>query len=150
MDMISYSFLQEEVEQLTRYLEKFVKNVGVDNCVLCDEGGRLITYAPAIDGLRPISYRSAVISAAINGALEYLEDFVDKGRTMYVSGKTRSVYMIKTQTSFIVFIAFSNKVPVGSVKVFGEKLVSEIEPILEKARSRQQSTPVINFEDLAI
>jgi len=150
MDMVSYTFLDEELERLSLVLENFVKNVGVDVCVLCDEGGRLITFAPKLESLRPISHRSAVISAAINGALEYLENFVDRGKVLYVSGKSKSVYMIKSEHSFILFVSFSNKTPLGSVKLFSERLMNEINPILELARNRQSEKRTIKFEDIAI
>jgi len=150
MDMVSYTFLDEELEKLSLMLENFVKNVGVDMCVLCDEGGRLITFAPKLESLKPISHRTAVISAAVNGALEYLENFVDRGKVLYVSGKSKSVYMIKSENSFILFVSFSNKTPVGSVKLFSEKLMNEINPILESARNRQSEKRVIKFEDIAL
>jgi len=150
MDMVSYTFLDEELEKLYLMLENFVKNVGVDMCVLCDEGGRLITFAPKLESLKPISHRTAVISAAVNGALEYLENFVDRGKVLYVSGKSKSVYMIKSENSFILFVSFSNKTPVGSVKLFSEKLMNEINPILESARNRQSEKRVIKFEDIAL
>lgn len=150
MDMISYTLLDEELERLSMMLENFVRNVGVDLCVFCDEGGRLITYAPKLENLKPISHRSAVISAAVNGAIEYLENFVDSGRALYVSGKTKSVYMLKSEHSFILFVSFLNKTPLGSVKVFSERLMREIHPILESARNRQTTNRTIRFEDIAI
>jgi predicted regulator of Ras-like GTPase activity (Roadblock/LC7/MglB family) len=150
VDVVSYTFLDEELEKLSLMLENFVKNVGVDMCVLCDEGGRLITFAPKLESLKPISHRTAVISAAVNGALEYLEDFVDRGKVLYVSGKSKSVYMIKSENSFILFVSFSNKIPVGSVKLFSERLMNEINPILELARNRQSEKRVIKFEDIVI
>ncbi|ADC89773.1 hypothetical protein Thal_1141 [Thermocrinis albus DSM 14484] len=150
MDMISYTFLDEELERLSTMLENFVRNVGVELCVLCDEGGRLITYAPKLENLKPIAHRSAVISAAVNGAIEYLENFVDSGRSLYVSGKTKSVYMLKSEHSFILFVSFLNKTPLGSVKLFSERLMREIHPILESARNRQITNRTIRFEDIAI
>jgi predicted regulator of Ras-like GTPase activity (Roadblock/LC7/MglB family) len=150
MDMVSYTFLDEELERLSLVLENFVNNVGVDVCVLCDDGGRLITFAPKLESLKPISHRSAVISAAINGALEYLENFVDRGKVLYVSGNSKSVYMLKSENSFILFVSFSNKIPLGSVKLFSERLMNEINPILEVARNRQSEKRTIKFEDIAI
>lgn len=150
MDIISYNFLDEELERLSLMLENFVKNVGVELCVLCDEGGRLITFAPKLESLKPLSHRSAVISAAINGAIEYLENLVDSGRVLYVAGKTKSVYMHKSENDFILLVSFSNKTPLGSVKVFAERLMKEIYPILEEARSRKANTRTIRFEDIAI
>ncbi len=133
MDVVSYTFLDEELEKLSLMLENFVNNVGVDMCVLCDEGGRLITFAPRFESLKPISHRTAVISAAVNGALEYLENFVDRGKVLYVSGKSKSVYML-----------------MGSVKLFSERLMNEINPILELARNRQSEKRIISFEDIAL
>jgi len=111
MDMVSYTFLDEELEKLSLMLENFVNNVGVDMCVLCDEGGRLITFAPKLESLKPISHRTAVISAAVNGALEYLENFVDRGKVLYVSGKSKSVYMIKSETPLFCLCLFLTKYP---------------------------------------
>jgi len=150
VDIISYNFLDEELERLSLMLENFVKNVGVELCVLCDEGGRLITFAPKLESLKPLSHRSAVISAAINGAIEYLENLVDSGRVLYVAGKTKSVYMHKSENDFILLVSFSNKTPLGSVKVFAERLMKEIYPILEEARNRKANTRTIRFEDIAI
>jgi len=150
MDVVSYSFTQDEIDELTKLMEKFVKNVYLDVAVLCDDGGRLITYAPQVENLKPLSMRSAVISAAVNGALEYLEGFVDKANTLYVAGNKRSVYMLKSEYSFILFCSFHNGTPVGSVKLFSEKLLKEISPILEKAKGRGKQPLTIRFEDIAI
>ena len=150
MDVISYEFSNDQLNRLTELLESFVKNVGVEVAVLCDDGGRLITFAPQLENLKTLSKRSAVVSAAINGAVEYLEEFVDRGRTLYISGHTRSVYILKSEHSFILFCSFLNKTPLGSVKLFSERLMKEISPILQSAKEKGKAERIIRFEDLAI
>ncbi|MEZ0360636.1 MAG: hypothetical protein ABWK04_01880 [Hydrogenobacter sp.] len=150
MDIVSYSFSEEQINELTRLLDRFVRNVGVDIALLSDEGGRLITFAPQIENLKALSLRSAVVSAAVSGALEYLENFVDQGRTLYVAGVTKSVYMLKSEYSFLFFCSFPNKIPIGSVKLFSERLIKEISPILRSVREKSNVERTIKFEDIAI
>lgn len=150
MDIVSYSFSEEQINELTRLLDRFVRNVGVDVALLSDEGGRLITFAPQFENLKALSLRSAVVSAAVSGALEYLENLVDQGKTLYVAGVTKSVYILKSEYSFLFFCSFSNKIPIGSVKLFSERLIKEISPIFRSVREKSNAERTIKFEDIAI
>ncbi len=96
MDVVSYKFLQEEIEELSKCLENFARNLSVELVVLSDAGGRVVTFAPQLDTVKPFALRSSVISAAVNGALDYLDNFIDRGRHLFVSGTTKSVYLIIT------------------------------------------------------
>lgn len=149
MDLISYNIDQSELEEITKRLQDFKNSLLVDLAVLMDDGGRLVSFAPYVDSYKPLAQRVAIVGAAVVGAVDQLEHIISSKRSMFFSGQEKHMYVHVINPKFMLASVFSHKVPLGSVKLFKERLSKELENILSKASSRG-GLRVINFEDLAI
>jgi len=149
MDMVEYSLKEEEIKEIVSKLESFRNSLFLDLVVLMDDGGRLIGYSPYVDGQRPIAYRVAVVGAATVGAVDQLESIISSKRHMFFAGTDKNMYIHVISPKFLLASVFSHKVPLGSVKLFKERISKELASILEKALSRMEKK-VIRFEDIAL
>lgn len=149
MDLIGYSLKEEELRHIVKRLEELRNSLMVDLVVLMDDGGRLVGFAPYLEAQKPIAQRIAVIGAAVVGAVDQLENVISSKRSMFFSGKEKHMYVHVIDGKFLLSIVFSHRVPLGSVKLFTEKLSMELSSLLESALGRKESV-VIRFEDLAL
>lgn len=83
MDVIGYTFYEEELNEITKKLQDFKNALLLDLVVLMDDGGRLISYAPYTDTHKPLANRVAVIGAAVVGAVDQLENIISSKRNMF-------------------------------------------------------------------
>ncbi|MCX7989579.1 MAG: hypothetical protein N2648_02930 [Aquificaceae bacterium] len=149
MDIVNYSLREEELTDITKKLEGFKNALLLDLVVLMDDGGRLISYAPYVENYKPLAYRVAVIGAAVVGAVDQLENIISSKRSMFFAGVEKNMYVHMVNQKFILSSVFSQKVPLGSVKLLKERLVKEISPTLENALGRKENK-VIRFEELVL
>lgn len=149
MDVMDYSFKEEELKTLTKKLEDFRNSLLVDLVTLMDDGGRLVSYAPYTDAFKPIAYRVAIVGAATVGAVDQLESIISSKRNMFFAGAEKNMYVHIINSKFMLASVFSHKVPLGSVKLFKEKLSKELAPLLDSILSRKEKK-VVRFEDLVI
>ncbi|MEJ5338448.1 MAG: hypothetical protein ACK42C_00665 [Aquificaceae bacterium] len=149
MDLLDYSLSQQELEEITNRLQDFKNSLFLELVVLMDDGGRLVSYAPYVDTLKPMVQRVAIVGAAVVGAVDQLEHVISSKRNMYFSGVDKNMYVHVIDQKFLLASVFNHKVPLGSVKLMKERLSREIGEILKRARSRNQKK-VVRFEDLAI
>lgn len=149
MDIVNYSLREEELMDITKKLQGFKNALLLDLVVLMDDGGRLISYAPYTEKYKPLAYRVAVIGAAVVGAVDQLENIISSKRSMFFAGVEKNMYVHMVNQKFILSSVFSQKVPLGSVKLLKERLVKEISPTLENALGRKENK-VIRFEELVL
>ncbi|MFN4319235.1 MAG: hypothetical protein ACK4FY_01975 [Aquificaceae bacterium] len=149
MDMVDYSLKEEELKEIVGRLESFRSSLFLDLVVLMDDGGRLVGYSPYVDTHKTIAYRVALVGAATVGALDQLESIVSSKRHMLFAGVEKNMYIHVLNPKFLLASVFSHKVPLGSVKLFKERLSKDLAGILDKALSRAEKR-VIRFEDIAL
>lgn len=149
MDLIGYTLNEEEIKAINQKVSQFQSSLLLDMAVLMDEGGRLISFAPYNDKLKPLAYRVAIIGAAVVGAVDQLENIISSKRSMFFSGAEKNMYVHMINNRFMFTSVFSQKVPLGTVKLMKERVSRELVQILEKAVGRGE-TQVVRFEDLAI
>lgn len=149
MDVIGYTFYEEELNEITKKLQDFKNALLLDLVVLMDDGGRLISYAPYTDTHKPLANRVAVIGAAVVGAVDQLENIISSKRNMFFAGTEKNLYVQMVNQRFILSSVFSHRVPLGSVKLMKERLSGELRQLLERAINRHESK-VVRFEDLVL
>ncbi len=149
MDLIVYSFKQEEISEITKKLQNFQNSLFLDMVVLSDDGGRLIAYAPYVEQNKTFAQRIAVISAGVSGAVDQLEVILSSKKSMFFNGMDKNMYVQLVPPRFLLVSVFSHKVPLGSVKLMKEKLAKDLENLLRRALERKE-TKIVRFEDLAI
>lgn len=115
--------------------------------VLMDDVDRLISYAPFVETQKPIEYREAVIGEAVVGAVDQQEHVISSKRSMFFSCQDRNIYVHAINSNFILASLFNHRVPLGSVKLFKERLSMELSELLDGALNREESK-VVKFEDL--
>ncbi len=149
MDLIGYKFREQELEEITKKLQDYKNSLLLDLAVLMDDGGRLVSYAPHVDSYKPIAQRVALVGAAVVGAVDQLEHIISSKRSMFFSGQEKNMYVHLINSKFMLASVFSHKVPLGSVKLFKERLSKELASLLESALGRGESV-LVKFEDLAL
>lgn len=149
MDLVDYSLKQEELKTVIKRLEDFRNSLLVELVVLMDDGGRLVAYAPYTDAFKPIAYRVSIVGAATVGAVDQLESIISSKKNMFFAGTQKNMYVHIINPKFMLASVFSHKVPLGSVKLFKEKLSKELAPLLESVLNRKENK-VVKFEDLVI
>jgi hypothetical protein len=90
-----------------------------------------------------------VVGAATVGAVDQLESIISSKRHMFFAGVDKNMYIHVISPKFLLASVFSHKVPLGSVKLFKERISKDLASILEKALSRMEKK-VIRFEDIAL
>jgi len=149
MDMISYRLKEQELEEITKRLQEYKNSLLLDLVVLMDDGGRLVSFAPYVDSYKPIAQRVAIIGAAVVGAVDQLEHVISSKKSMFFSGQEKNMYVHLINSKFMLASVFSHKVPLGSVKLFKERLSRELASLLDSALGRGESM-LVRFEDLAL
>lgn len=153
MDIVSYFITEEEKSKIDYILHKLLSVTKVDIIVVGDEGGRLISYLPYGDTKdEEIAERFCVISASVIGALQNLDNIIQMRTSFFTEGIDNSLYVKISKHSFFVATKFGKNVPIGTVKLFVEKAVNEMDTIFENIRKRgnKLSKPNINFDDLIL
>ncbi len=149
MDMISYRLKEQELEEITKRLQEYKNSLLLDLVVLMDDGGRLVSFAPYVDSYKPIAQRVALVGAAVVGAVDQLEHVISSKKSMFFSGQEKNMYVHLINSKFMLASVFSHKVPLGSVKLFKERLSRELASLLDSALGRGESM-LVRFEDLAL
>ncbi len=149
MDMISYRLKEQELEEITKRLQEYKNSLLLDLVVLMDDGGRLVSFAPYMDSYKPIAQRVALVGAAVVGAVDQLEHVISSKKSMFFSGQEKNMYVHLINSKFMLASVFSHKVPLGSVKLFKERLSRELASLLDSALGRGESM-LVRFEDLAL
>ncbi|WPM32222.1 hypothetical protein IAE16_00735 [Hydrogenobacter sp. T-2] len=149
MDLIGYSLKEQELEEISKKLQDFKNSLLLDLVVLMDDGGRLVSFAPFVDTYKSVAQRVALIGAAVVGAVDQLENIISSKRSMFFSGQEKNMYVHMLSHKFMLASVFNHKVPLGSVKLFKEKLSRELTTLLENALARGENR-VVRFEDLAL
>lgn len=149
MDLIGYNLRHHELEEISKKLQDFKNSLLLDLVVLMDDGGRLVSFAPFVDTYKSVAQRVALIGAAVVGAVDQLENVISSKRSMFFSGTEKNMYVHMINHKFMLASVFNHKVPLGSVKLFKEKLSRELTTLLENALARGENR-VVRFEDLAL
>jgi len=147
--MISYRLKEQELEEITKRLQEYKNSLLLDLVVLMDDGGRLVSFAPYVDSYKPIAQRVALVGAAVVGAVDQLEHVISSKKSMFFSGQEKNMYVHLINSKFMLASVFSHKVPLGSVKLFKERLSRELASLLDSALGRGESM-LVRFEDLAL
>lgn len=137
------------MEEISKKLQDFKNSLLLDLVVLMDDGGRLVSFAPFVDTYKSVAQRVALIGAAVVGAVDQLENIISSKRSMFFSGQEKNMYVHMLSHKFMLASVFNHKVPLGSVKLFKEKLSRELTTLLENALARGENR-VVRFEDLAL
>ncbi len=137
------------MEEISKKLQDFKNSLLLDLVVLMDDGGRLVSFAPYVDSYKPIAQRVALVGAAVVGAVDQLKHVISSKKSMFFSGQEKNMYVHMLSHKFMLASVFNHKVPLGSVKLFKEKLSRELTTLLENALARGENR-VVRFEDLAL
>lgn len=147
MDIVSYYVTEEERDKITDIIHKLMTVAKVDIVVVGDEGGRLIAYLP-LGGVKEeeIAERFCVISASVIGALDNLDNIIQMRTSFFTEGIDSSLYVKISNHHFFVATKFGKNVPIGTVKLFVEKAVNEMNPIFENIRKRGNGNYNLGFK----
>ncbi len=137
------------MEEVSKKLQDFKNSLLLDLVVLMDDGGRLVSFAPYVDSYKPIAQRVALVGAAVVGAVDQLEHVISSKKSMFFSGQEKNMYVHLINSKFMLASVFSHKVPLGSVKLFKERLSRELASLLDSALGGGESM-LVRFEDLAL
>ena len=148
MDIVSYTLENQDITQINTILEKFIMATYVDLVLIGDEGGRIVSFlSPDIKDEKEAS-RFAVVCAGVLGALDQLNHIIHEKNTFFTEGINKSIYIRISQHKFFIASIFDKKVPLGSVKLFTEKALKELDPIFNEIRNRRKDDLKIKFDML--
>lgn len=136
MDLVSYQITKEDLREIEEVLRKLMASVNIDIAVIGDEGGRLIAYLPLGDGSDKVAERFCVVSASVLGALDQLDNLIQSKSNFFTEGLGSSIYIKVSSQKFFISVKFSRGVMLGSVKLFVDKAVKELEPLFQQIRGR--------------
>lgn len=136
MDLIGYKLTQEDVQKIDKVLEKLLASVNIDIVVVGDEGGRLITHMPIATDSQVMAERFCVVSASVLGALDQLDNLIQSKTNFFTEGLGSSIYIKISDAKFFLAVKFGRGVMLGTVKLFVDKAMKELEPIFKDIRSR--------------
>lgn len=147
MDLVSYYVTEEEKGRITDVIHKLMAVTKLDLVVVGDEGGRLIAYLPqgSLED-EEIAERFCVISASVIGALDNLDNLVQMRTNFLTEGIDSSLYIKMSEHKFFVATRFGKNVPVGTVRLFVEKAVKELDVIFENIRRRGKANTKLDFK----
>jgi predicted regulator of Ras-like GTPase activity (Roadblock/LC7/MglB family) len=150
MDLISYSFEPKDLDIIEKTLNNLVLNTYIDIALLGDDGGRLVSFVSSDKKHEKEASRLSVVCAAVLGALDQLNHITHEKNSFFTEGLNKSIYIKMSQSKFFVASIFDKSVPLGSVKLFTDKAVSSLEPVLAKARQNKKEVKKINFSMLEL
>lgn len=151
MDFIGYRLTQEDIQNIDKVLEKLLNSVNIDIVVVGDEGGRLISHMPISINSQNIAERFCVISASVLGALDQLDNLIQSKTNFFTEGLGSSIYIKISDANFFIAVKFSKGVMLGTVKLFVDKAMKELEPIFRDIRNRASKKLVgLKFDMLEI
>ncbi|MCX7738614.1 MAG: hypothetical protein N2Z80_04275 [Hydrogenothermaceae bacterium] len=151
MDIISYHISDEDIKEIEEVLRKLITSIGIDIAVVGDEGGRLIAYLPLGDGSHHIAERFCVVSASVLGALDQIDNLVQSKMNFFTEGLASAIYIKISPRKFFISVKFSKGVMLGTVKLFVDKAMKELEPIFQQIRERSNNKfPGLKFDMLEI
>lgn len=148
MDLISYKADKNDILEIEKVLEKLVLSTYIDLALVGDEGGRLLAFvSPDIKDEKEAS-RFSVVCAGVLGALDQLNHIIHEKNNFFTEGINKSIYIKISQHKFFIASIFDRKVPLGSVKLFTDKALSNLEPIFQRIRNNKSENLNIKFDML--
>ncbi|ACN98359.1 hypothetical protein SULAZ_1271 [Sulfurihydrogenibium azorense Az-Fu1] len=148
MDIVSYTIEKKDLEYIESILEKFIMATYVDLVLIGDEGGRVVSFLSSDVKDEREASRFAVVCAGVLGALDQLNHIIHEKNTFFTEGINKSIYIRISQYNFFIASIFDKKVPLGSVKLFTEKALKELDPIFNQIRNRKKDNFKISFDML--
>lgn len=139
MDLVGYRTTQEDIRRIEEVLEKLMRSVNIDIAVVGDEGGRLLTYLPLGVNSDAVAERFCVVSASVLGALDQLDNLIQSKTNFFTEGLGSSIYIKISDAKFFISVKFSKGVMLGTVKLFVDKAIKELEPVFQEIRNRSKN-----------
>lgn len=151
MDLIGYKLTQEDVRKIEYVLEKLINSVNIDIVVVGDEGGRLLAYLPFGADSQQVAERFCVVCASVLGALDQLDNLIQSKTNFFTEGIGSSIYIKISNAKFFISVKFGRNVMLGTVKLFVDKAIKELDPLFSEIRKRSANKFTgLKFEMLEI
>ncbi len=116
----------EKIEKLKRILDNHLTSIGVSLAILIDEAGNEIVSTGKIDQIDTTSL--AALAAANFGATAQIAKLIGEEdfSILYHKGKKDNIHITKIGLNFILVTVFTDKIPLGLVRLRVKQLKQEL------------------------
>ncbi len=136
---------EEQSRVLEAILSDFLVLSEASAVFLSDNGGNLIAYTTATEPEDERIYTIAALAAGSFCATRELASLVKEPafHSIYHQGEQTSIYMHSVGAHYLILAIFGKTTPVGLVKLYAERAVQELTPLMERIDSQGGEIPGI-------
>lgn len=136
----TWSFDEEDLNALTRTVEKFLAETGAHSALIADRAGQLVATIGQPLGFDPMVF--ATLTAADFSANDQLARLIGETdfTTLFHQGEKESMYVADVARRLILVTLFDNRTPIGLVRLKMKPVVEELTAHLDRAFSRARES----------
>jgi predicted regulator of Ras-like GTPase activity (Roadblock/LC7/MglB family) len=136
----TWSFDEEDLDALTRTVERFLGETGAHSALVADRAGQLVATMGAPLTFDPTVF--ATLTAADFSANDQLARLIGETdfTTLFHQGEKESMYVADIARRLILVTLFDNRTPIGLVRLKMKPVVEELTAHLDRAFSRARES----------
>ncbi len=143
----TWSFDEEDLDALTRTVDKFLAETGAHSALIADRAGQLVATMGQPLTFDPMVF--ATLTAADFSANDQLARLIGETdfTTLFHQGEKESMYVADIARRLILVTLFDNRTPIGLVRLKMKPVVEELTAHLDRAytRARESGTTQPNI-----
>lgn len=143
----TWSFDEEDLDALTRTVDRFLTETGAHSALIADRAGQLVATMG-----QPLSFDPTVfatLTAADFSANDQLARLIGETdfTTLFHQGEKESMYVADIARRLVLVTLFDNRTPIGLVRLKMKPVVKELTAHLDRAftRARESGTTQPNI-----
>jgi predicted regulator of Ras-like GTPase activity (Roadblock/LC7/MglB family) len=143
----TWSFDGEDLDALTRTVDRFLAETGAHSAMIADRSGQLVATMGQPLAFDPTVF--ATLTAADFSANDQLARLIGETdfTTLFHQGEKESMYVADVARRLILVTLFDNRTPIGLVRLKMKPVVEELTAHLDRAfaRARESGTTQPNI-----